>query len=37
MSVLAENDPGFNYTKKFLRPPNAINNCPNLSKVCFRI
>ncbi|CAH8549797.1 unnamed protein product [Schistosoma intercalatum] len=33
MSVLAENDPGFNYTKKFLRPPNAINNCPNLSKL----
>ncbi|CAH8510546.1 unnamed protein product [Schistosoma turkestanicum] len=33
MSVLAENDPGFNYTKKFLRPPNTINNRPNLSKV----
>ncbi|CAH8577800.1 unnamed protein product [Schistosoma rodhaini] len=33
MSVLAENDPGFNYTRKFLRPPNSINNCPNLSKL----
>ncbi|CAI2729597.1 unnamed protein product [Schistosoma spindalis] len=33
MSVLAENDPGFNYTRKFLRPPNAINDCPNLSKL----
>ncbi|KAK4470821.1 hypothetical protein MN116_005650 [Schistosoma mekongi] len=33
MSVLAENDPGFKYTKKFLRPPNAMDNRPNLSKM----
>nr|AAX30856.1 SJCHGC08227 protein [Schistosoma japonicum] len=33
MSVLAENDPGFKYTKTFLRPPNTISNRPNLSKI----
>ncbi|CAH8542261.1 unnamed protein product [Heterobilharzia americana] len=33
MSVLAENDPGYEYTKKFLHPPNSANNRPNLSKI----
>ncbi|CAH8856650.1 unnamed protein product [Trichobilharzia szidati] len=33
MSVLAENDPGFEYTKKFLRPSNSSDNRPNLSKI----
>ncbi|CAL8091232.1 unnamed protein product [Calicophoron daubneyi] len=32
MSVIEENDPGFEYTKKFLRPP-GLSDRPNLSKI----
>ncbi|OON21224.1 hypothetical protein X801_02880 [Opisthorchis viverrini] len=32
MSVIEENDPGFQYTKKFLRPP-GLRDRPNLSQV----
>ncbi|CAH8538817.1 unnamed protein product [Dicrocoelium dendriticum] len=32
MSVLEETDPGFKYTKQFLRPP-GLHDRPNLSKV----